>query len=77
MDKPNRKDKRYPYTYACDWLRMAGKADSRADACRLYDGYDEACRYADQYCIYWGFMYDAEAVLNATRNLEIPEVSQL
>lgn len=28
----SKEDSRYPYTYACDWLRMAGLAKSRSDA---------------------------------------------
>ena len=30
--KYSRSDKRFPFTYAYDWLRMAGVANSRADA---------------------------------------------
>jgi hypothetical protein len=67
MVRPTNKDSRYPYTYACDWLRMAGAAKSRGDACRLYDGYDEACTLADQYIIYWNLQQDAEDVLRHTK----------
>jgi len=28
----DKKNDRYPFTYACDWLREAGVADSRSDA---------------------------------------------
>ena len=61
--KPNKESARYPYTYACDWLRMCGKADTRSEAAQLYDGYDEACRYADQYVLYWSIRENAESLL--------------
>lgn len=49
---------RYPYTYAYDWFRMAGLAESRADAAGLFHDSDldkEAIvrQAADQYIDYY------------------------
>jgi len=52
---------RYPYTYAADWVRMAGLADSRADASRWrkavdvgdMDDAEFAALLANQYIDYW------------------------
>lgn len=49
---------RYPYTYAYDWFRMAGVAESRADAAGLFRGSDldkEAIvrKAADEYIAYY------------------------
>lgn len=67
MYKPSKKDDRYPYTYACDWLRMCGAANSRSEASELYEGYDEACSLADQYCLYYGYLKAAEEVLRYSK----------
>jgi hypothetical protein len=62
-----RNHSRFPYTYACDWLRMAGKAGSRSDAAQLYNGPEEAAVYAELYVIYTAHMDVAEALLKAAR----------
>ena len=47
-----RESGRYPYTYACDLLRQAGLAESRADAAQLYNSWEEARELAERYiCI--------------------------
>ena len=67
MLRPSKSDERYPYTYACDWLRMCDLAHSRSEAASLYDGYDEACFLADQYCLYYKGIYDAEEILKYSK----------
>lgn len=58
-----REHPRYPYTYACDWLRMKGLAESRSDAASMYDGWDEAVVLADKYVTYWALVNMANEIL--------------
>ena len=44
---------RYPYTYACDWIRQLGFADSRSDATKYCKDEDGAKLFAEQYVTYW------------------------
>ena len=52
----SRDSTRYPYTYACDWLRMLGLADSRSEAARLYKDEGEAIKLAEKYIYYNVFL---------------------
>jgi hypothetical protein len=59
-----RDSSRYPYTYACDWLRMKGKAKSRSEAAQLYSDEAEATIYAEQYVAYEASQAMAEDMIN-------------
>jgi hypothetical protein len=48
-----RDSSRYPYTYACDWIKQLGFAYSRADATKFYKSAEEAKVFAEQYVTYW------------------------
>lgn len=58
-----REHARYPYTYACDWLRMKGLAESRSEAAGLYNGWDEAVVLAEKYVTYFALMNMADEFL--------------
>ncbi len=58
-----RSHSRYPYTYACDWLRLQGKAETRAEAAGMYDGWTEAVVLAEKYVTYWALVNMANELL--------------
>lgn len=62
-----REHSRYPYTYACDWLRMKGLAQSRSDAAQLINGRDEAVILAEQYVTYFSLLNMADEFLNEVK----------
>lgn len=66
---------RYPYTFAYDWLREAGLAESRADAAKFVreraeelglDAEDLIVKAADEYIAYWSAQEEAEQVKRDT-----------
>jgi hypothetical protein len=60
---------RYPYTFAYDWFREAGLAESRADAAKFVreraeelglDAEELIFKAADEYIAYWSAHEEAE-----------------
>ena len=65
-----RNSQRYPYTYACDWIREAGLAQSRSDASQWrrakavelgIEDAELARLYADQYIHYYASLEQLQA----------------
>jgi hypothetical protein len=55
---------RYPFGYARDWFVVKGVVDTRLEAAKLFNGWDEACVYADKYIVYRALTMLANDVLN-------------
>jgi len=59
-----RSSTRYPYTYACDWLRITKGYNSRSEAAHHYKDRNEAVEIAEMYILYESLLEIADKVKN-------------